>query len=159
MKPWFIAGIVALIVGFWTTADAQRDHRPRMGWKNMMLEKLDLTDEQRVKVRQARMATEKAMVRLKADAKIARMELEEIMVEVDPNREDLKAKLAVINAARSKMLEKSVNLRLEMKKILTPEQQEKMRHMMMWGKGMHKKKGDMRMRWEMKMKNQCTMYL
>ena len=150
MKPWFIAGIVALIVGFWTTADAQRDHRPRMGWKNMMLEKLDLTDEQSVKVRQARMATEKAMVRLKADAKIARMELEEIMGEVDPNREDLKAKLAVINAARSKMLEKSVNLRLEMKKILTPEQQEKMRHMMMWGKGMHKKKGDMRMRWEMK---------
>ena len=52
MKPWFIAGIVALIVGFWTTADAQRDHRPRMGWKNMMLEKLDLTDEQSVKVRQ-----------------------------------------------------------------------------------------------------------
>ncbi len=112
----------------------------------MMLEKLDLTDDQRVKIRQVRMATEKSMVRLKADAKIARMELEEIMGEADPNREDVKAKLAVINAARSKMLEKSVNLRLEMKKILTPEQQEKMRHMMMWGKGKHKKKGDMRMR-------------
>ena len=128
-----------------TTAEAQRGDRDRMGWKAMMLEKLDLTDEQRVKIRQVRMATEKAMVRLKADAKIARMELEEIMGEVNPNREDVKAKLAVINAARSKMLEKNVNLRLEMKKILTPEQQEKMRHMMMWGKGMHKKKGDMKM--------------
>ena len=116
----------------------------------MMLEKLDLTDDQRVQIRQVRMATEKAMVRLKADAKIARMELEEIMGEAKPNREDVKATLAVINAARSKMLEKKVNLRLEMKQILTPEQQGKMRHMMMWGRGMHKKKGDMRMRWEMK---------
>ena len=121
-----------------------------MGWKDMMLEKLDLTDDQRVQIRQVRMATEKAMVRLKADAKIARMELEEIMGEAKPNREDVKATLAVINAARSKMLEKKVNLRLEMKQILTPEQQGKMRHMMMWGRGMHKKKGDMRMRWEMK---------
>ncbi|MSS71306.1 MAG: hypothetical protein EXS64_07435 [Candidatus Latescibacteria bacterium] len=111
----------------------------------MMLERarkaLGLTDEQVNRLHDLRMASKKDRIRIGADAQIARMELEDALQQPNPRPEDVRAKVAAVNAARGQMLEKMVNARLEMKKVFTPEQQEKMRNMMMqrmgggWGHG------------------------
>lgn len=111
--------------------------RPMMGMMGgpMMLARvrmaLGLTDEQVNKMHGLRMAHQKDMIRLGSDARIARMELAETLRQPTPKPEDVKAKVAAVNAARGQMLEKRVNFRLEMKKVLTPEQQGKIREMMM----------------------------
>ena len=111
----------------------------------MMLERarqaLGLTDEQVAKLHDLRMASQKDRIRLGADARIAKLELEDALRQPNPKAEDVKAKVAAVNAVRGQMLERMVNARLEMKKVFTPEQQAKMKNMMMgrmgggWGQG------------------------
>jgi Spy/CpxP family protein refolding chaperone len=92
---------------------------------------IGLTDEQRDRMRGLRTAHQKEMIRMGADARIAKMELAEALRQPNPRPEDVKAKVAAVNAARGQMLEKTVNFRLEMKKVLTPEQREKIKDLMM----------------------------
>lgn len=110
----------------------------------MMLARLakaiGLTDEQMDRMRGLRTAHQKEMIRMGADARIAKMELAEAIRQPNPKPEDVKAKVAAVNAVRGQMLEKTVNFRLEMKKVLTPEQREKIKDLMMrrmggWGWG------------------------
>lgn len=121
--------------------------RGRMGMMGgpMMLERarkaLGLTDEQVTRIHDLWMAHQKDVIRTGADARIARMELEDVVRQPNPKPEDVKAKLAAVNSTRGQMLEKMVNFRLDMKKVFTPEQQEKIKGMMMgrmmggWGRG------------------------
>lgn len=111
----------------------------------MMLARLakavGMTDEQINRMRGLRTAHQKEMIRMGADARIAKIELAEALRQPSPRPEDVKAKVAAVNAARGQMLEKTVNFRLEMKKVFTPEQQEKIKNLMMqrmgggWGRG------------------------
>ncbi|GEM_PF-6106174 len=92
---------------------------------------IGLTDEQMSRMRGMRTAHQKEMIRMGADARIAKMDLAEALRQPNPRPEDVKAKVAAVNATRGQMLEKTVNFRLEMKKVLTPEQQEKIKNLMM----------------------------
>ncbi|OGG52127.1 MAG: hypothetical protein A3F84_05645 [Candidatus Handelsmanbacteria bacterium RIFCSPLOWO2_12_FULL_64_10] len=92
---------------------------------------IGLTDEQMNRMRGLRTAHQKEMIRMGADARIAKMELGEALRQPSPRPEDVKARVAAVNATRGQMLEKTVNFRLEMKKVLTPEQQEKIKNLMM----------------------------
>lgn len=154
MKRFILAGIAVLLVGIWTIAEAEPGHgKHRMKGPGAMFKELGLTDQQKSKIREVRMAAKKEMVRLRADAKIARIELEESMHQPNPKPTEVKAKVAAINNVRGKLLEKRVDLRLEMKKILTPEQQEKAREFRMKRRMHHKKmrpggmRGDERQGW------------
>ena len=131
MKALWLAAIAAVVLGAWTSSDAQPGGRRFLREPGKMARDLGLTDEQKNKMQEIRMASQKEMIRLGADLRIARLELEEVIRQSSPKPEDVKARLAVLSAAQGKMLEKRVNLRLEMKKILTPEQQEKVKGMMM----------------------------
>jgi Spy/CpxP family protein refolding chaperone len=92
---------------------------------------IGLTDEQMDRMRGMRTAHQKEMIRMGADARIAKMELAEALRQPNPRPEDVNVKVAAVNAARSQMLQKQVMFRLEMKKVLTPEQREKIKDLMM----------------------------
>ena len=106
-------------------ADPGRNRRHRgPGWKA-----LDLTEAQRGKLEDMHLSRAKEMARLRADLQIARIDLRATMKQDDPNRAEVKKRVAQVNGVRSKMLERRVDHTLSLKKILSKEQLEKLEHM------------------------------
>jgi Spy/CpxP family protein refolding chaperone len=102
---------------------------------------IGLTDEQMNRLRGMRVAHQREMIRLRADAQIARLDLEEALRQPNAKFADVKAKVAAISALHGQMMEKKVAFRLDARQVLTPEQQQKLRELMMgramgaWGPG------------------------
>ena len=78
---------------------------------------------------------QKEIAQLHADVKIARSELGEAMHEPTIKQADVNKAVDKLNTARSKMTTIRVNNMVEMSKILTPEQREKMKEMRPAGRG------------------------
>jgi Spy/CpxP family protein refolding chaperone len=60
---------------------------------------------------------------LRNDMQTKRLELRTLWVQTNPDQEKILAKQKEINALRAQLQEKSTKNRLEMRKVLTPEQQ------------------------------------
>jgi Spy/CpxP family protein refolding chaperone len=122
-KTWLIAFLAIIFITVISAPTIAQDRKPeekiklRAGGRDFdVMKKLKLTDEQKQKLKDLRFDLAKDMAKLRADLKVA------------------KVKVVQVNQARSKMLQRSVDHRLELKKILTPEQQEKLRSIRDWGR-------------------------
>lgn len=127
-------------------------HRGKRGWKGgkASMAALELTAEQRTRMESLKLAQAKQMARLRADLKVARLDLRAAMRKDEPDAADVKASVAAVNGARSLILESRVNHRLKVNSILTPEQRTKLRELRsersrkgwgkMWRKGRYHKR-------------------
>lgn len=88
---------------------------------------LELTNEQQEKIKTLRSAYTREMIQLRADSRLARVELRELMNEISPDIERVKELAAAASAAQGSVFERSALFRAEFKNVLTPEQQENLR--------------------------------
>jgi Spy/CpxP family protein refolding chaperone len=107
-----------------------------MGWAHGegVIGELELTDNQRDRIRDLRTAHQKDMVKRRADLRIARIELREL-IDSDADRAQIDAKIEQIGQLRTEMQKAQVGHRLEVKELLTPEQLEKLEDLRPVGKG------------------------
>ena len=88
---------------------------------------LELTDEQEDKIETLRSAYTREMIQLRADSRLARVDLRELMNEISPDIDRVKELAAAASAAQGAVFERSALFRAEFKHVLTPEQQENLR--------------------------------
>ena len=88
---------------------------------------LELTDEQQEKIRTLRSTYTREMIQLRADSRLARVELRELMDETSPGIDKVKELAAAVSAAQGSVFERGAVFRAEFKNVLTPEQQETLR--------------------------------
>ncbi len=88
---------------------------------------LELTDEQEEKIETLRSAYTREMIQLRADSRLARVDLRELMNEISPDIERVKELAAAASAAQGAVFGRSALFRAEFKHVLTPEQQENLR--------------------------------
>lgn len=89
---------------------------------------LDLTDEQKDQMQDIHLNYKKKMIPMHADLKLARLELREAFSE-NNNEKDVKNAAEKVSEARNKLFMLRIDKKLEMRGILTDEQQEKMQAM------------------------------
>lgn len=94
-----------------------------------MAERLGLTDEQRSQMRELQQAQRKQQIRLRADLKIARMELRELVRKSDSPKAGISARVAAVNTLQARMLEQRVDFQLKRKAVLTDDQRKKLEAM------------------------------
>lgn len=90
---------------------------------------LDLTPEQRQKLKEMREGFSRVSIPLRNEIRGKRFELQALWMQTNPDQDRILAKQKEIIALRSDLLEKATKNRLEMRKILTPEQQAKWIHL------------------------------
>jgi len=87
--------------------------------------KLDLTSEQKEKIRDVRLNLEKERVKLKADLKIAQLGLKDLSQQKNPSPEKIYGKIDQIGDLRTKLQKNRVTKKLGIREVLTDEQWEK----------------------------------
>ena len=86
------------------------------------LSSLNLTDEQNSRMKTLREANQKEVVPLRAELNVRHAELRALWAQINPDEDALLAKQKEINKLRDQIGEKRTKHRVEMRKILTPEQ-------------------------------------
>ena len=84
---------------------------------------LNLTPEQNQKMQALRESFFKETLPLRNEMGIKQLELKSLWAQTNPDQDKILAKQKEVNASREKLQEKATLHRLEMRKILTPEQQ------------------------------------
>ncbi len=84
---------------------------------------LNLTAEQNQKITALQENSFKETVPLRNELTAKQLELRSLWAQTDPDQEKILAKQKEINALRAQLQEKGTKNRLEMRKVLTPEQQ------------------------------------
>ena len=141
MRKGLLAGLGIVAIGAATVvAGAQavpagREGRGGGPGPARMQRELGLSDAQATELRRLRSDERKEAIRRRADTQIARMELEEALdaPTLDEKRVTLKAK--ALSDLQAAALQARVDRRLAMRKLLTPEQQEKLRQLGHEGRG------------------------
>ena len=87
---------------------------------------LNLTAEQNQKMQALRESFFKETLPLRNEMQIKQLELRTLWAQTNPDQEKILAKQKEINTLRAQLQEKATKNRLEMRKILTPEQQAQM---------------------------------
>jgi Spy/CpxP family protein refolding chaperone len=109
-----------------------------------MAEKLGLTDQQVEQMRALQVKHQTDMIMRRAELKIARLELREIMMNAKLNENSALSKQDQISKMKSDIARVNLQHKIAMRKILTDEQQKKwqeMRHEMRPGPGRHHGRG------------------
>lgn len=89
-------------------------------------ERLNLTDAQKEQMHKIRLDYQKKRIPLEADLKLARIELEELIRQGESGKKIDEA-VGKVNELRGKLFSLRVNERLDMSKLLTEEQKEKLK--------------------------------
>ena len=101
---------------------------PKAIWKDKeLLKKAGISDAQAAKIRDMHFQSQKDRVKLSADMKLKQLEMGELMDADKPDEGKIMAKAKEISALREKMFLQSVEQQLTMKKLITPEQEQKIR--------------------------------
>ncbi len=87
---------------------------------------LDLSAEQVQKVEKVRLKAQRKAIKLRADLKLARLDLRELLQSDHPNKTAIYKKLDQIGALRTKLEKTHIDARLEICNLLTPEQRAKL---------------------------------
>jgi Spy/CpxP family protein refolding chaperone len=136
------------------------DMTERQHHMKMMLMRLGLDEKQKAEVDRIMIAHMKDVIKKKADLDIAKLDLKGILSKDPMDMKAAESKLKEIEAMKTAIFLSHLNVHQEIKSVLTPEQQIKMKEMMemhMMGGGMMGKDGcgcDM-MKGEMKGKEHC----
>ena len=108
--------------------DAARTDRSRGNdLSRRALNNIELTDEQHEQISTLRSAYARDMVQLRADSRLARIDLNELMGETSPDLGKVKELAAAVSRAQGSVFERGAVFRAEVKNVLTPEQQEELR--------------------------------
>lgn len=97
--------------------------------------RLGLTDDQANRLHQIAVDSEKATVKTRADMKIRRIELRELLRADKPDQAAVMKKVDEISALRGQMMKEHISALLSAKSVLTPEQQKKIRSFMQHWRG------------------------
>jgi len=97
-------------------------------------EKLNLTDEQKTKIEALRDANYKATRPLREKIFDKSVELRRLWLQANPDKDKITAAQKEVRTLRDEMQDKVTALSLEISKILTPEQNEKLANSR-WGRG------------------------
>ncbi len=99
------------------------------------LQRLNLSDEQKTKIEALQLAHNKDVRPIREKMFDKSVELRRLWLKENPDKEKIIAVQKEVRALRDKMEDKSTALRFEIRKVLTPEQQEKLASFG-WGRGM-----------------------
>ena len=98
------------------------------------LERLNLTDDQKAKIEALQTANDKAIRPLREKMFDKAVELRKLWLQANPEKDKIAAAQKELRAIRDEMQDKNTAMRLEIRKVLTPEQSEKLADMG-WGRG------------------------
>jgi len=140
MRMKVLAGLGILVMGG-TVLVATAQERPRRAGREgradlaTLQKELGLTAEQAAQMQKAGADGRKQAIRQRADLAIARLELEELMAAPVVDQKAIDAKVAAISGLEAAGLKARTDQRLALRKMLTPEQQEKMKQLMRENRG------------------------
>jgi Spy/CpxP family protein refolding chaperone len=100
---------------------------PMYGKMMMAIKGMDLKPDQRAKIEAIRSEYRKKAVKAAADAKVAHMELHELLTADIVNMDRVKAKVNEITQKRSEMMMSGIKSVEDIKKVLSPEQRKKLK--------------------------------
>ena len=104
----------------------------------VLVKELNLTPEQKDQLVELYSQTQKELINIRTQNKIARIDLMNEMMKDNPDEDVLNNLIDKIGENAKKAFGVRINRQLEIKKILTPEQQEKLKELLMkrkWKKG------------------------
>lgn len=111
-------------------------------WENpMMAKELGLTEKQTEQIKALALNHRKAVIKLEADLKIAELEMRSLM-DGDPSDADVRKRAKAVSQLREKLHEMRIEHMLAVRKVLTPEQQKKLREIRPGGRGLKMMKMD-----------------
>ena len=90
------------------------------------MSKLDLTDEQKTKIEAMHLAYQKDTRPIREKMFDKSVELRRLWSQVNPDKKKIEGKQKEVRALRDQLEDKQTAFRLEVNKVLTPEQKEKM---------------------------------
>lgn len=131
--------MTAIIAGLLLTSQAFA-WGPGPGRGNCMnrlagLERLDLTKDQKTRIEALQTDHEKATRGLRDKIFDKSVELRKLWLAANPDKDKIRAAQKELNTLRDEMQEKATVMKLEIRKVLTPEQNEKLADMG-WGRGL-----------------------
>jgi len=128
-RIYTLAAAVAIAAIGVSVAVAQPGKGVRQHPRVPRMEALDLTAEQKDKLQDLRTEQAKAMARLQADVKVARIELQELLRDRSSTQSSVKKAVQKASAAQAKTMESNALHRLAVNQVLTDEQIEKMQEL------------------------------
>jgi Spy/CpxP family protein refolding chaperone len=100
---------------------------PRIGYGyGRGLDSLNLTDEQKSRIEALELAHQKEVRPIREKMFDKSVELRRLWLEIDPNRNKINSKQKEVRALRDQLEDKRTAFRLEVNKVLTAEQKEKL---------------------------------
>ncbi len=144
MKPkamWIFAVVLGatLLAGTAWSQGFGRDGERGSGWRGRhgdgmqmldnpaLQEQLGLTEEQTERLRALRSDAAKSGIRTRAELRIKRLELRELLQAEEPDRARIEKKVRELSDARYAAQMQRIDQRLAFRSVLTPDQREKMR--------------------------------
>lgn len=101
-------------------------------WKDKeLLKKAGISEEQANKLRDMHFQSQRDRIKLGTDMKLKQLEIAELMDTDKPDEGKILAKAKEISALREKMYLQGLQQGLNMKKLITPEQEQKLREIML----------------------------
>jgi Spy/CpxP family protein refolding chaperone len=127
-----VLGLGALLVA--GAAQARGPGGPSRGGRGdglgpHVLEQLDLSNEQRTAIEKSRLAMQQDLVDVKAQLREKKDQLRELWLQDNPSEKSILAKHKEMEPLQTKIRERKIKHRLEVHKILTPEQRTKLREL------------------------------
>jgi Spy/CpxP family protein refolding chaperone len=107
--------------------------RPQRGMMMRLADKLNLSKEQRDELKDMFTNNRKDMIRRKADLEIARVEMQELLSQDEPDMSAIKGKIQDVANLEAEMKFSQIQKWMDAKKVLTEEQQKELKDMMKKG--------------------------
>jgi Spy/CpxP family protein refolding chaperone len=107
----------------------RRMGRGGMGFEPGVMSQLDLTAEQREKMRAAHEREQRKAIQARADIQLAHLDLRKLMQAEKPDQRAIDAQIDRISTMRANLQKSHVATMLEFRASLTPEQQKKLREL------------------------------
>ena len=125
-------GLVAKATLADSYGDSQRAHWRKGGWGyrnpiKLMEKKLDLKEDQVDKISDIMTQTRKKTVKLRADLRVARIELGELLTADEMDQAKVDEKIAQIGKGAERMISHWTGAYAQIRETLTPEQRKKMK--------------------------------
>ena len=129
-----VTGVALAAVPEGTKPQGPQGKERRMERKAHLKEALGLTDAQLADLKKLRSEQEKKKIRMKADAKIARLELRELMLAPTVDEKAVRAKAKQVSDLHAAAANDRVEAMLALRKIVSAEQAEKLMKMKQHGR-------------------------
>lgn len=128
IRLWTAAGLL-VVAGAVVAVAQERPRREGRTDRPALRAELGLSAEQAAELQKLRVEGRKQAIRHRADLAIARLELQELMDAATVDEKAVAAKVKAISDLQAAALQARTSQHLAMRRLLTPEQQEKMKQL------------------------------